>query len=79
MSMTFFILEPDLGPIIAGGILGKFILGIGYSPFLVLFLLIFRQDLEQFIKEPFNVRYIIIPPKECLMEELEKVEKDLVK
>ncbi len=69
------LLEPDLGSAITGGFLGKFILGLGYTPFLLLFLILFREDVKQYMKKPFDVRYIIMPPRQKLLEDLKKSEE----
>ncbi|TXT61597.1 MAG: Signal transduction histidine kinase [Promethearchaeota archaeon] len=71
--------EPDMGSAISGSVLGKFILGLAYAPFLLAFLVIFKEDLKSYLKEPFNVRYVLIPPRKSLLEELERVEKNLQK
>jgi signal transduction histidine kinase len=69
--------QPNLGSEISGGINSKLLLGLLYSPFLVTFLLIFREDIKKYLKEPFNVRYVIVPPKNRLIKKIKKIEKDL--
>jgi len=67
--------EPKLGTAITGGIYGKLILGIGFSPFLIAFLISHRESFKKYLEEPFNLRYIIIPPRKKLLEELEEAEE----
>ncbi|MHA1844621.1 MAG: hypothetical protein ACTSWE_10215 [Promethearchaeota archaeon] len=61
-------LEPGLGTAITGGILSKVILGLGYSPFLLIFLILFKNQVKLYLQEPFQVRYILLPPKKSLIE-----------
>ena len=67
--------EPELGTAITGGIFGKLILGMGFSPFLIAFLIFHRESFKKYLEEPFNLRYIIIPPRKKLIEELEEAEE----
>jgi len=71
------IFEPEFGQYIVGGVLGKLILGIGFSPFLVAFLLINKKSLKEYIEEPFAIINVIIPPRKELVRRLEETENNL--
>jgi len=71
------IFQPEFGQFIVGSIYGKFILGLGFSPFLLTFLIINKDDLEKYLEEPFMIKYLIIPPRKELIKELERAEHDL--
>lgn len=69
--------EPGLGTEISGGVLGKFILSLGYSPFLIMFLIIYREHLHDYLKDEFRVRYTLVPPKKKLIKDLETIGRSL--
>lgn len=69
--------EPEFGQYIVGGVLGKFVLGIGFSPFLVVFLIIHKKSLKEYIEEPFPLIHVIIPPRKELVRKLEETENSL--
>ncbi len=71
------IFEPEFGQFIVGGIYGKFILGIGFSPFLIAFLIINKKSLEVYLEEPLNLIHLIIPPRKELVKKLEETEHNL--
>ena len=74
--VSFF--EPEFGQYIGGSILGKLILGIGFSPFLLTFIIIHKRSLALFIEKSFSLRLMIFP-KRKLTEKLRKVEENLKK
>ena len=71
------IFEPQFGQYIVGGILGKLILGIGFSPFLVAFLIMHKKSLKEYVEEPFAIINVIIPPRKDLVRKLEETEINL--
>ncbi len=71
------IFEPEFGQFIVGGIYGKFILGIGFSPFLIAFLIINKKSLEEYLEEPLQIIHVIIPPRKELAKKLEETEHNL--
>jgi len=80
--VSFF--EPEFGQFIVGGVLGKvggvlgkLILGIFFSPFLLAFLIIHKKSLDLFLKEHFSLRLVILPKRKQLVEKLRKVEENL--
>ncbi|MHA1669517.1 MAG: sensor histidine kinase [Promethearchaeota archaeon] len=74
--VSFF--EPEFGQYIGGNILGKLILGIGFTPFLLTFIIIHKRSLALFIEKSFSLRLMIFP-KRKLTEKLRKVEENLKK
>jgi len=74
--VSFF--EPEFGQFIVGGVLGKLILGIGFSPFLLAFMIIHKKSLDLFLKEHFSLRLVILPKRKQLVEKLRKVEENLM-
>ncbi|KKK76837.1 hypothetical protein LCGC14_2859630, partial [marine sediment metagenome] len=75
--VSFF--QPEFGQFIAGGVQGKLILGIGFSPFLLAFMILHKKSLALFIEESFSIRLLILPKRKKLIEKLRKVEKNLKK
>ncbi len=73
--VSFF--EPEFGQFIVGSVLGKFILGICFSPFLLTFMIIHKKSLDLFVKEHFSLRLVILPKRKQLVEKLRKVEENL--
>ena len=73
--VSFF--EPEFGQFIVGSVLGKLILGICFSPFLLTFLIIHKKSLDLFLKKPFSLRLVILPKRKQLIEKLLKVEENL--
>ena len=73
--ISFF--EPEFGQFIVGGIYGKLILGIGFAPFLLAFMTIHRNSLESYLKDPFSIKEILIPPRRALLKRLKKTELEL--
>jgi len=72
--VSFF--DPEFGQFIGGSILGKLVLGIGFSPFLLLFMLVYKRSVESFIEKSFSLK-IVLFPKRKLTEKLRKVEENL--
>ena len=73
--VSFF--EPVFGQFIVGNVVGKLILGIGFSPFLLVFMIIHKRSLIQFIKKPFSTRLVILPKRKQLIEKLQMAEENL--
>ena len=73
--VSFF--EPVFGQFIVGNVIGKLILGIGFSPFLLVFMILHKRSLTQFIKKPFSTRLIILPKRKQLIEKLQMTEENL--
>ena len=73
--VSFF--EPVFGQFIVGNVVGKLILGLGFSPFLLAFLILHKKSLTQFIKKPFSTRLVILPKRKQLMEKLQMTEETL--
>ena len=73
--VSFF--EPIFGQFIVGNIVGKLILGFGFSPFLLAFMVFHRNSLTQFINKPFSTRLIILPKRKLLIEKLQMTEENL--
>jgi len=73
--VSFF--EPEVGEFIAGDVQGKLILGIGFSPFLLAFMILHKKSLALFIEESFSIRLLIFPKRKQLIEKLRKVEENL--
>ena len=73
------IFEPEFGQFIAGNIVGKLILGFGFSPFLLAFFILHKRSLTQFIKKPFSTRLVILPKRKHLIEKLKMTEENLRK
>ena len=73
--VSFF--EPVFGQFIVGNVVGKLILGLGFSPFLLTFLILHKRSLTQFIKKPFSTRLVILPKRKQLIEKLQRVEENL--
>lgn len=73
--VSFF--EPEFGQYIVGGVQGKLILGIGFTPFLLMFMIIHKRSLKSFIEEPFLIRLMVLPKRKKLNEKLQKVEENL--
>jgi len=73
--VSFF--EPEFGQYIVGGVQGKLILGLGFTPFLLMFMIFHKRSLKSFIEEPFSIRLMILPKRKQLNEKLQKVEEDL--
>ncbi len=75
--VSFF--EPVFGQFIVGNIAGKLILGLGFSPFLLAFMVLHKRSLTQFIKKPFSTRLVILPKRKQLIEKLQMTEENLRK
>jgi len=73
--VSFF--EPVFGQFIVGNIVGKLILGLGFSPFLLAFMILHKRSLTQFIKKPFSTRLVILPKRKQLIEKLQMTEENL--
>ena len=73
--VSFF--EPVFGQFIVGNVAGKLILGIGFSPFLLVFMILHKRSLTQFIKKPFSTRLVILPKRKQLIEKLQMTEESL--
>ncbi|KKM06645.1 hypothetical protein LCGC14_1741930, partial [marine sediment metagenome] len=73
--VSFF--EPEFGQYIVGNVQGKLILGIGFTPFLLMFMIIHKRSLKSFIEEPFLLRLMVLPKRKQLNEKLQKVEENL--
>jgi len=73
--VSFF--EPVFGQFIVGNVIGKLILGIGFSPFLLVFMILHKRSLIQFIKKPFSTRLVILPKRKPLIEKLQMAEENL--
>ncbi len=69
--------DPEFGQYIVGSVQGKLILGVGFTPFLLMFMMFHKRSLKSFIEEPFSVRLMILPKRKQLNEKLQKVEEDL--
>jgi len=75
--VSFF--EPVFGQFIVGNVAGKLILGLGFSPFLLAFMVLHKRSLTQFIKKPFSTRLVILPKRKQLIEKLQMTEENLRK
>ena len=75
--VSFF--QPEFGTFITGGVQGKLILGVLFSPFILAFMILHKKSLALFIEESFSVRLLIFPKRKKLIEKLQKVEKNLKK
>ena len=75
--VSFF--QPEFGKFITGGVQGKLILGVLFSPFILAFMILHKKSLALFIEESFSVRLLIFPKRKKLIEKLQKVEKNLKK
>jgi signal transduction histidine kinase len=75
--VSFF--EPVFGQFIVGNVAGKLILGLGFSPFLLAFMVLHKRSLKQFIKKPFSTRLVILPNRKQLIEKLQMTEENLRK
>ena len=73
--ISFF--EPVFGQFIGGNVIGKLILGVGFSPFLLVFMILHKRSLTQFIKKPFSTRLVILPKRKQLIEKLQMTEENL--
>ena len=75
--VSFF--QPEFGTFITGGVQGKLILGVLFSPFILAFMILHKKSLALFIEESFSIRLLIFPKRKKLIEKLRKVEKNLKK
>ena len=73
--VSFF--DPEFGQYIVGGVQGKLILGLGFTPFLLMFMIFHKRSLKSFIEEPFSIRLLVLPKRKKLNEKLQKVEENL--
>ena len=73
--VSFF--EPVFGQFIVGNIVGKLILGVGFSPFLLAFMILHKKSLTQFINKSFSTRLVILPKRKQLIEKLQMTEENL--
>ena len=72
--VSFF--EPEFGEFIVGGIIGKFILGIAYLPFVLGFILINNSSFNEYLQKHLPIKDIFISKKQ-LKERLETAEKEV--
>jgi hypothetical protein len=72
-----YLLEPQITPSIIDGFFGYIILGVSFSPFLLLFILTDKTDFNIFIHQAFTIRSILSPKKEELMKELEEAKNEI--
>ncbi len=69
--------EPEFGQYIVGNVQGKLILGIGFSPFLLAFMILHKRSLKFYLEEPFSIRLLILPKRTQLIEKLRRTEQNL--
>ena len=73
--VSFF--DPEFGQYIVGGVQEKLILGLGFTPFLLMFMIFHKRSVKSFIEEPFSVKLLILPKRKKLNEKLQKVKESL--
>ncbi|MHA1681767.1 MAG: sensor histidine kinase [Promethearchaeota archaeon] len=64
--------DPLFGSFIVGGIIGKFLLGLCYSPFIVVYFIIFKFEFIAYIGLRIPVKSMFLPSRKNPMENLEK-------
>jgi PAS domain S-box-containing protein len=65
-------LDPELVNIIIGGVKGKFVMGLIYSIPIIIFLFVFRKNIEQYNITPIRLQELLFEPKETLIQEIER-------
>ena len=67
-----FPFDPELVSIVIGGVKGKFVMALTYSVPIIIFLLVFRKNIEQYRTTPIELRELLFEPKETLIQEIER-------
>ncbi len=75
--IAFF--NPEFVQFIAGNILGKLILGILFSPFLLIFKILHKKSIFLFSEKLFSIRDLILPKRKDIIKKLQRVEENLKK
>ena len=72
-----FSFNPALVQIVIGGVKGKLIMAVTYSPLILGFLLVFRHRLTEFVEESLDLTELFRAPKEVLVAEIERQQTEL--
>jgi len=70
--------NPNLVAIVVGNVQGKLIMALAYSLPILLFLLVFRRHLADYIETPLKLRELWMARKEELIAEIQRQEKAIV-
>lgn len=69
--------EPVFGQFIVGGIIGKLVLGIGFSPVLIAFCLIYNRLFARYVQTTIHVRDMLLPSGNKLLKRLSETQSKL--
>lgn len=75
------VINPFSGHLISdlkNGITGNFIMAVGYGMPMLLFLVLFRKRLVEYMNQPLLLRELVNAPRKVLIDEIEKKDKSLV-
>lgn len=72
-----FTFNPNLVSIVIGGVLGKLVMAVAYSIPMLLFLIISRKSLTEYIHQPLVLREVLAAPRGKLVEEIQRQQKSL--
>lgn len=67
--------NPNLAAIVVGNVQGKLIMALAYSLPILLFLLVFRRHLVDYIETPLKLRELLVARKEELIAEIQRQEQ----
>lgn len=73
-----FPFNPHLQGIVVGGVFGKFVMAVSFSIPMLLFLLVYRKRLVEFIRQPLYLRELLAAPRERLIEEIQRKHESLL-
>lgn len=76
----FFVMffDPVYGQYIVGGVIGKLIISLGFSPFLLLFFVLFRKQYGEYITATISIKNMLVPTRAKLLEQLTEIKTKLV-
>ena len=69
MASTF---NPRLVAIVLGGVTGKMLMGLLYSIPMLIFLIVYRRSLTEFVEKPLTLTEMLRAPQERLVEEIQR-------
>jgi signal transduction histidine kinase len=75
LTMIFI---PVFGQFIVGGVIGKVILGAGFSPFLLLFFVLYKKIFMKYLQTPISIKQMLVPARERLLKQLAETKTKLV-